>query len=135
SKKIAWADLVAPAIALADNGFVLDEALPTSIAEAHAQFAKYPETAKVFLPGGRIPRPGDRFVNKDYAETLRLLAKEGAQSFYTGTIARRLADDMAANGGAITADDLAQYRAMERKPLLGHYRGHAIYSVPAPVSN
>jgi gamma-glutamyltranspeptidase len=135
SKKVAWADLVAPAIKLADEGFILDEALPTSIAEGRAQFAKYPESAKLFLPGGRIPRPGERFVNKDYAETLRLLAKEGGRSFYTGTIAQKIVADMAASGGAITAEDLAQYRAMERKPLGGQYHGHRVYSVPAPVSS
>jgi gamma-glutamyltranspeptidase / glutathione hydrolase len=134
SKKVQWADLVAPAIKLADDGFVLDEALPTSIAEGRESFAKYPEAAKIFLPGGRVPKPGDRFVNKDYAETLRTIAKEGGQSFYTGTIARRIAEDMAANGGVITAEDLAQYRAVERKPLAGRYRNHLVYSVPPPVS-
>ncbi len=134
SKKVAWADLLAPAIALADEGFILDEALPTTIEEGRAQFAKYPETARVFLPGGRVPRAGDRFVNKDYAETLRTLAKEGGQSFYRGTIARRIAADMAENGGVISAEDLAQYRAVERKPLVGHYRGHRVYAPPPPVS-
>ena len=135
SKKVAWADIVSPAIKLADEGFILDEALPTTIAEGRAQFAKYPESAKMFLPGGKVPKPGDRFVNKDYAETLRILAKEGARSVYTGTIAQRIAADMAANGGVIDAEDLAQYRAMERKPLMGHYRGNLVYSVPAPVSS
>jgi gamma-glutamyltranspeptidase len=135
SKKVEWADLIAPAIKLADEGFVLDEALPTSIAEGRASLAKYPEAAKLFLPGGKVPKPGDRFVNKDYAETLRTIAKEGAQSFYRGSLARKIADDMAANGGVITLEDLGQYRAMERKPLVGHYRGHAVYSVPPPVSN
>lgn len=135
SKKVAWADLVAPAIALAEEGFVLDDALPTTIAEGRANFARYPEAAKLFLPGGRVPKPGDRFVNKDYAETLRLLAKDGAQSFYRGALAQRIVADMSQNGGIITAEDLAQYRAMERKPLAGHFRNHAVYSVPPPVSN
>jgi gamma-glutamyltranspeptidase len=134
SGKVAWADLVAPAITLADDGFVLDEALPTSIARGRASFAKYPESAKVFMPGGRVPRAGDRFVNKDYAETLRTIAREGAMSFYTGTIARRIAEDMAANGGVIGLDDLGQYRAMERKPLQARYRDHLVYSAPPPVS-
>jgi len=134
SHKVAWADIVAPAIKLADEGFILDDALPTTIAEGRAQFAKYPESAKLFLPNGRVPQPGDRFVNHDYADTLRILAKEGARSVYTGTIAQRIAADMAANGGVIDAEDLAQYRAMERKPLMGHYRGNLVYSVPAPVS-
>jgi gamma-glutamyltranspeptidase/glutathione hydrolase len=135
SKKVAWADILAPAIKIADEGFILDEALPTTIAEGRASFAKYPESAKVFLPGGKVPKAGDRFVNKDYAETLRTLAKEGAQSFYRGSIARRIVDDFAANGGVITAEDLAQYRAIERQPLSGHYRGHLVYSAAPPVSN
>ena len=134
SRKVAWADLVAPAIAIADGGWVMDDALSTSIAEGRASLAKYPESAKVFLPGGRVPRPGERFTNKDYAETLRILAHEGGQSFYRGTIAQRIAADFAENGGIITLEDLAQYRAMERKPLAGRYRGHLVYSVPAPVS-
>ena len=134
SKKVQWADLIAPAIRIADEGFVLDEALPTTVAEGRASFAKYPESSKIFLPGGRPIAPGDRFVNKDYAETLRTLAKEGGQSFYRGSIAKRIAADMAENGGIITAEDLAQYRAMERKPLAGKYRNHLVYSVPAPVS-
>jgi gamma-glutamyltranspeptidase len=133
SKKISWSDLIAPAIKLADEGFILDEALPTTIAEGRESFAKYPEAAKIYLPGGKIPKPGDRFFNKDYAETLRTLAKEGGDSFYRGSIARRIADDMAANGGVITFEDLAQYRAMERKPIVGRYHGHLVYSVPAPV--
>ena len=135
SRKVAWADLIAPAIKLADEGYILDEALPTTIAEGQASFRKYPEAAKIFLPNGRVPRAGDRFVNKDYAETLRILAKEGGDSFYRGSIARRISDDMAANGGVITFEDLAQYRAIERKPLVGRYHGHLVYSVPAPVSN
>lgn len=134
SHKVSWADIVAPAIKLADDGFILDEALPTTIAEGRSQFAKYPESAKLFLPGGHVPKAGDRFINKDYADTLRILAREGPRSVYTGTIAERIVADMAANGGVIDAADLAQYRAMERKPLMGHYHGNLVYSVPAPVS-
>ena len=82
----------------------------------------------------RSPKAGDRFVNRDYASTLKTIAKDGAESFYRGSIARRIADDMARNGGLITVDDLAQYRAIERRPLSGRYRGHQIYSAPPPVS-
>jgi gamma-glutamyltranspeptidase len=134
SKQVAWADLVAPAIEIADEGWILDDALATTIAEGRARLAKYPESAKVFLPGGRVPRAGGRFSNTDYAETLRILAREGGQSFYRGTIAQRIAADFAEHGGIITLEDLAQYRAMERRPLAGRYRSHLVYSVPAPVS-
>jgi len=134
SGKVSWSDLVAPAIAYAEEGFLLDEALPTSIAEGRRFFDKYPESKRIYLPGGKIPRPGDRFVNKDYAATLRAIAKDGAQTFYRGAIAERIAADMARHGGLITQDDLAQYRAIERRPLAGWYRGHAVYSSPPPVS-
>jgi gamma-glutamyltranspeptidase len=134
SKKVTWAEILAPAIALAEEGYILDEALPTTIAAGREGFARSPEAARIFLPGGKIPAPGDRFINKDYAETLKALAREGGDAFYRGSIARRIAADMEANGGIITVEDLAQYRAMERAPLTGRYRGHMVYSAPPPVS-
>jgi gamma-glutamyltranspeptidase/glutathione hydrolase len=81
-----------------------------------------------------VPRPGERFVNRDYGTTLRAIAKEGAETFYRGAVARRIAEDMSKNGGLITLDDMAQYRAIERRPLIGRYRDHGIYSAPPPVS-
>ncbi len=81
-----------------------------------------------------MPKPGDRFVNKDYAETLRAIAKDGAETFYRGAIAKKIAADMEAEGGIITYADLAQYRAMERTPVEGRYRGHALFSTGPPVS-
>ena len=134
SKKVSWEDLIAPAIEHADKGFVLDEALPTSINEGRRFFEKYAESRKIYLPGGKVPQPGDRFANKDYANTLRAIAKGGAAAFYRGEIARRIAADMAKNGGLITLDDLAQYRAIERRPLSGQYRDHVVFSAPPPVS-
>lgn len=133
SGKVRWEDLVAPAIKLADEGFVLDAALPTSLEAGRAQLLKYPEAARIYLPGGRVPRAGDRFVNRDYAATLRAIAGGGATAFYRGPIARSIVDDMTASGGLITLDDLAQYRAIERAPLKGVYRGHTLFSAPPPV--
>jgi gamma-glutamyltranspeptidase len=134
SKKVSWAELMAPAIEYAEQGFVLDEALPTTIAEGRSYFEKYAESRRIFLPGGRVPLPGERFVNADYGATLRTIATEGAQAFYRGEIAKRIAADMARNGGLIGLDDLAQYRAIERRPLAGRFRGHAVFSTPPPVS-
>jgi gamma-glutamyltranspeptidase len=135
SGKVAWRDLIAPAIGYAADGYVLDEALPTTIGEGRRFFEKYPESRRIYLPKGTVPGPGERFVNADYAATLRAIANDGAQTFYRGAIARRIADDMARHGGIITLDDLAQYRAIERAPLAGRYRDHAIYSSPPPVSS
>ena len=133
SKKVTWAQILAPAIELAENGYILDEALPTTIATGRARLEKYPAAARIFLPGGKVPQPGDRFINTDYAETLKVLAKEGGDSFYRGSIAKRIVADMQANGGIISQEDLAQYRAMERVPLSGRFRGHLVYSPGAPV--
>jgi gamma-glutamyltranspeptidase len=135
SRKLTWAELIAPAIEYAEAGYELDEALPTSIAEGRKFFEKYPAAARIYLPGGEPPRPGARFVNKDYASTLQAIAKDGAETFYRGAVARRIADDMERNGGLITLDDLAQYRAIERRPLVGRYRDHTVYSAPPPVSS
>jgi gamma-glutamyltranspeptidase len=134
SGKVKWEDLVAPAIALADEGFILDESLPSSISEGRRFLEKWPEAAKIYLPGGKVPRPGDRFVNKDYAETLRAIQKGGADAFYRGDIAKKIAADMEENGGIITFADLAQYRAIERTPVMGRYRGHTLYAGGPPLS-
>ncbi|HEY5553265.1 MAG TPA: gamma-glutamyltransferase, partial [Opitutaceae bacterium] len=133
SGRVPWADLVAPAIGYADQGFVLDQTLPSSIAEGRQYFQKYPAAARIFLPNGRVPRPGDRFVNRDYAATLRTIATEGADAFYRGSLARRIAADMQASDGLITSDDLAQYRAIERKPVVGRYRGNVLFTGGPPV--
>jgi gamma-glutamyltranspeptidase len=134
SGKVKWEDLVAPAIALADDGFILDESLPSSIAEGRRFLEKWPEAAKIYLPDGKVPRPGDRFFNKDYAATLRAIQKGGADAFYRGEIAKKIAADMEENGGIITFADMAQYRAIERVPVMGSYRGHTLYAGGPPLS-
>jgi len=133
SGRVPWADLIAPAIGHADQGFVLDQTLPSSVAEGRQYFQKYPTAARIFLPNGRVPRPGDRFVNRDYAATLRTIATEGADAFYRGSVARRIAADMQASDGLIAYDDLAQYKAIERKPVVGRYRGNVLFTGGPPV--
>jgi gamma-glutamyltranspeptidase len=134
SGKVKWEDLVAPAITLADEGFILDESLPSSIAEGRRFLEKWPEAAKIYLPDGKVPRPGDRFFNKDYANTLRAIQKGGADAFYRGDIAKKIAADMEENGGILTFADMAQYRAIERAPVMGSYRGHTLYAGGPPLS-
>jgi gamma-glutamyltranspeptidase len=134
SGKVKWAELVDPAIRLADEGFVLDEALPTTIAEGRQYLEQHAEAARIYLPGGKVPRPGDRFLNKDYAATLRVIATDGAEAFYRGEIARKIVADLDAAGGIISYADLAQYRAIEREPVVGTYRGHTLYAGGPPVA-
>jgi gamma-glutamyltranspeptidase len=135
SRRVAWSTLLEPAIRHAEEGFVLDEALPTTIAESREAFARHDGTREIFLPGGRVPRPGDRFVNRDYGATLRALAARGGAEFYLGEIAQRIARDMSERGGIIRAEDLAQYRAIERQPVRGRFRGLDVYSTPPPVAS
>jgi gamma-glutamyltranspeptidase len=134
SGRLSWAELVAPAIMHAEQGFVLDQTLPSSIAEGRQYFQKYYAASRIFLPNGRVPKPGDRFINRDYASTLRVIASEGADAFYRGSLARRIAADMQANDGQITYDDLAQYHAIERKPVSGQYRDHVLFTGGPPVA-
>ena len=134
NRQVSWADLIAPAIKYADEGFVLDATLPSSVAEGRQWFQKYTASSRIFLPNGRVPRAGERFVNRDYAATLKTIANDGAQAFYRGAIGKRIAADMLVNGGLITEADLAQYRAIERKPVSGRYRGHVLYTGGPPVS-
>jgi gamma-glutamyltranspeptidase/glutathione hydrolase len=134
SGKLRWAELLAPAIRYAEEGFVLDEALPSSLREGRRYLEKYAAARRIFLPGGRVPQPGDRFVNADYGRTLRAIASGGGRAFYEGDLARRIVEDLQAHGGIMTREDLAQYRAIERRPLAGRYRGHWVYSAPPPVS-
>ncbi|MBX7185286.1 MAG: gamma-glutamyltransferase [Vicinamibacteria bacterium] len=134
SGRLAWKDLIEPAIRAADDGFTLDEALPSSVREGQRFLKRYEAAAKIFLPGGKPIRPGDTFRNPDYAATLRRIANVGASDFYRGDIARRIAEDMRKNGGIITEEDLAQYRAIEREPLRGRYEDYDIVTAPPPVT-
>ena len=133
SGRLGWSELIAPAVTLAAQGHDLDEALPTTLREGRALVERWPETGRVFLPNGRLPRPGERFVNPDYAATLRVIASDGADAFYRGSIARRIAADMEANGGIIGLEDLAQYQVIERAPVSGRYRGLRVFGTPPPV--
>jgi gamma-glutamyltranspeptidase/glutathione hydrolase len=134
SGKVAWKDLIEPAIRAASDGFVLDEALPSSIREGQRILRRYEAAAKIFLPGGHPLKPGDTFKNADYAATLSRIATVGASDFYRGDIAKRIAADMRKNGGIITEEDLAQYRAIEREPLRGRYGDFDVVTAPPPVT-
>jgi gamma-glutamyltranspeptidase / glutathione hydrolase len=134
SGKIRWADLVRPARILAERGYVLSHRLAELFKSYKTNLAKYEDSNRIFLNGGRFYEEGDLFRQPDLARTLSRIEKAGAREFYTGTTARMIADDMRANGGLITLQDLQNYIAKERTPLVGSYRGHQIISMPPPSS-
>jgi gamma-glutamyltranspeptidase/glutathione hydrolase len=133
---LPWKDLVMPAVELAEHGFVLPPALARSLnSQLSGVMGKYPASVAAYgKPGGGPWAAGDRIVLPDLAKTLRAIATGGADVFYKGWIADRIAADMAAHGGLITKDDLAAYEAKERAPVTGTFRGYDIAAMPPPSS-
>ena len=135
SGRFSWAQLIDPARRLALAGFPLSRARAASLRDRRDLLGRYPETRRIFLNGnGAGFREGDTLRQPDLARTLRRLQRHGPREFYEGETARALADDMARNGGLITAADLRDYRPKERPPLRGSYRGHTVLSMPPPSS-
>ncbi|WP_284350672.1 gamma-glutamyltransferase [Roseisolibacter agri] len=127
------AEVMAPAIRLADEGFVIDSAFWRGLRSDSAKNVKYGGAA-LFYPGGAPLRPGTRLVQKDLAATLRRIAQRGPREFYEGQTADLLVAEMQRGGGLITKQDLAQYKAIWREPLRTTYRGHTVLGMP-PVSS
>ena len=134
SGNVKWADLVAPARRLAENGYVLSDRLAKLFISYKRSLSQYPESNRIFLNGGKFYKEGDVFRQPDLAKTLGRIETQGAQEFYTGKTAELIAADMKANNGLITLDDLRDYRATERRPLRGSYRGYEIITMPPPSS-
>ena len=134
SKKIDWAELVTPAIRIAEEGFVLDEAFPTTLAKEKASYLRYPGSQALFFRDSMPLQPGDTLRNPDLAWTLKQVAEGGSKAFYQGEIARRMVRDLNSRGNVMTPQDMARYYAVERKPVSTTYRGHTVYSGPPPVS-
>ena len=135
--KLPWTNLVAPAIELAEKGFVLDAHHAASLNDVlkTSDKKRYAELHRVFgNPDGRAWKAGDRLVQPDLAKTLRRIAEGGADGFYRGETADLVVAEMKAGGGLITKDDLAKYVAKERVPLRGTYRGFDEIAAPPPSS-
>ncbi|HXL69404.1 MAG TPA: gamma-glutamyltransferase [Xanthobacteraceae bacterium] len=134
SGKFTLAELIAPAIALARDGFAVDEALADTLARAQSRLARWPPSAKIFLKEGRALGRGDRLVQSDLAATLEAITRNGPKAFYEAATADKLVAAINAAGGTITRDDLANYRAVPRAPVRGTYRGYDIVSMPPPTA-
>jgi gamma-glutamyltranspeptidase/glutathione hydrolase len=131
--KLRWAEVVQPAITLAE-GIVVHERLANSLRAYEERLRRYPATARVFLPEGRAPVVGERLVQRDLAETFRRIQRSGADGFYRGPTAEAVEAEMRRGGGLITREDLASYKAVWRDPIQFRYRGHVVVSMPSPSS-
>jgi gamma-glutamyltranspeptidase/glutathione hydrolase len=134
SGKIAWAELLAPAIQYAEEGFEVGTFRHKVYKKYEKILKESPHQTHFFLmPDGNIPAPGDILKQPLLAKTLLLLAKNGGDDFYFGEIAKMIADDMIGNGGWITLQDLNQFpEPIELKSLHTSYRNYDIYSQPPP---
>lgn len=131
-----WADLVDPAVRLASEGFPVSYGLARSLRskDTSERLSQFPESKRIFLNGGKHYEAGDRLVQPELARVLARIRDRGAQDFYEGETAQLLAADMKEHGGLITLEDLKNYKAIEREPLTGSYRGYAIVTAPPPSS-
>ena len=134
--RLPWKDVVMPAVQLAEEGFTISAGLARGLnSQLGGAMGKFPASVDAYgKPGGGTWTAGDRLVLKDLGKSLRAIATDGPDAFYTGWIADRIAEDMAANGGIITKEDLAAYEAKERAPVKGTFRGYDIASMPPPSS-
>jgi gamma-glutamyltranspeptidase/glutathione hydrolase len=135
SGRFTLAELIAPAIALARDGFpVTDETIEVPPNEP-SRLLRWPSSAKIFFKAdGGAFAPGDRLVQSDLAASLQAIARHGSRAFYRGPLARKIAAAVRQAGGVMTAGDLKTYRAVERTPLKGTYHGYDIVSMPPPSS-
>ena len=130
---LPWADLIHPAIILAERGFVMSDYMAQTLNNYSEKMSYYDETRNIFLRN--YPNLKDsRLIQNDLAKTLKRIQKDGLNGFYSGETALLIAADMKENGGLITEQDLLDYRSIWRDPIKGTYRGRTIVTMPPPSS-
>jgi gamma-glutamyltranspeptidase / glutathione hydrolase len=127
-KKLA--DVLAPSIRYAEEGFPVTEIFASYWAGAEKKLRQDRNAARVFLPDDRVPRVGELFRNPDLARSYRQIAKQGRKAFYEGEIAKRIVRCSAGLGGTMTAEDLAKFSSEWVEPIATTYRGWTVYELP-----
>ena len=123
--------VVQPAFKLARDGFIVNDALADDLKTYGSEVLPNHENSKaIFWKEGAPLKKGDKLVQANLAKSLEMIAENGPDEFYKGTIAEQIAQEMQKNGGLITKEDLAAYKAVERTPISGEYRGYQVYSMP-----
>lgn len=130
--KLKFSQVIEPAIKLAKNGFRLSYDLANSINSNFDNFIKYESSKKIFTKNGEKFKEGDLFIQKDLAKTLSLIKKYGRKGFYEGEVANLIVKQIEKLGGYISLEDLKNYHCVERKPVIGEYRGFQIISMGPP---
>ncbi|WP_304352077.1 gamma-glutamyltransferase [Comamonas testosteroni] len=128
------ARVMAPAIALADKGYPVSVTLAKTLDQEKKNMGRWPATQAVFWRNGAPLQTGERLVQKDLAQSLRLISQQGAKAFYEGAIAQKIVAEMAPHAHALSLQDLRDYKVAEREPVRGSYRGYQIVTMPPPSS-
>jgi len=134
SGKFTLEDLIAPAIKLARDGIPVESDLERSINFFQKTLLRWPSTAKIFAKDGAPLKQGDLLVQRDLANTLEAIAKNGPDAFYKGEIADKISLAVREAGGVMTSDDIAKYKTEILDVVRGNYRGYDILSMPPPSS-
>ncbi len=140
---LSFAEVAAPAIELAESGFPMHRFMAGTIAEHANDYGRYPSSASIYLPNGRPPSPGERFVQTDLARTLHTMVhaerraaprgrspglRAARDAFYTGEIAHTIVEFYAKEGGLLAYEDLAAYQVQMAPPVMTDYRGYEVYA-------
>ena len=129
--RLAWSELFDDAITYARDGIAVSRSLVDWLVQDVPILTKYPATAAIFLPGGRVPDEGQRLVLGDLALSLQHIAKNGARAgFYEGAIAERICAGVQPQGSPLGADDFAAFHAEWVEPISATYRGYDVYELP-----
>ncbi len=126
--------LAAPALKLASEGFPVDAAMKVSIERGANNFKRFPDLGRIYMPNGEVPKEGDAIRQPQLAATLKAIAQQGNEAFYRGWIAEAIVEAIKKEGGVMTLDDLKNYKAVWREPLIGSYRGRTVITMPPPSS-
>jgi gamma-glutamyltranspeptidase/glutathione hydrolase len=132
--RLPFADVINPAIRLANEGYVVDEYRRESIGDNMSRLYLFPASRAQFLPGNQPPVVGTTLVQRDLGRTLEAIRDKGAAGFYTGRVADLIVAEMERSGGLITHGDLAAYKTYWRDPIVVPYRGDTVYSMPPSSS-
>jgi gamma-glutamyltranspeptidase/glutathione hydrolase len=130
---MSLAELLAPSITYAENGFPVSEVIARAWKNTTANLKKYPDSARTYLPGGRAPRAGEVFRNPYLAQTYREIAREGRDAFYKGKIARAIVAYSEKNGGLFSMKDFTDHTSTWVQPVSTTYRGHEVWGLPPPT--
>lgn len=132
--KISWKRCLQPAIALAENGFVIDNYLKEEFQSYQQKLSKFKASEEIFYPNGEPPEKGERLIQTDLAKVLSAIAENGRDGFYKGWVADKIADYMKTAGGMISSSDLSEYKPVWREPGVLQFNGYTISTMPLPSS-